>query len=1243
MKFHRTSLFVCSAFAANAISDSPAIFQQPGSPQFPIGVPSPPQPEPITISELPLPPVTQDETEGGCTAKINPRRTGCIGQMPVLQSGGFLPDGRHVMATLNFTGAPAADDPASVYSGQQVIIVKTDGTTFPNGDSWKCLTCAVSISDTVDYASPQAFADGKRILAGSSIIECPFKFSTNSCSMEKVSIYPIRWNTASDDSGPGGNIRELRLHPDNIHLGFNVATVTAGRFDQYAYIGRLSYNAHPTSGEPLSSRYDLLNAQLLFDPSSPQPVSVHPQHADQLVINRDAITVGELRGFSGSGKEVTYLGYPEESSNIDVFAADLATGAVRRLTSHPEYVDPIDISPNDEWMVILDTRGTDRQMFMSGLRGIPPITDLVSTTAVASTRNNGYRRFFQPWLIDGAGDRGSYFGQQINAQGDRTPGSGGVGDPEWNTMADPKWSLDGTHIVYHQSQTVSPACGGENPLPCYPSLAEGGRRQRMMLAHLSSRRPLKRVPVKPVSDSIPWATPYVPGGKSVSRPFPPPGSYKLRGITSGWADVDLTASEDGTCLQTVKVSYNNYSDDGLNFLSGSEKISTQNPSFTLNIVDWYSDLKQTGPNNGTKKTSPGGFHLAIDVLVNMFQANGTLKTEINVGGVEFRIAISLPGTWLEPISTAVTKQQQQVYCQLCGVSFAISRIRTRDEPPEASWGPGRKRDGPTWVGGTVGAHGICQDNGCALVYRGPLKRVWKDQYAYMNLDEEDPDDDTYETESEADEPLEYDSSASDDDNPEVDEEVEEDTDDPSSWTFNIWGPKPLDDDMFLPLATLDNLSDDSASGGPSAEEKACEYEHIAGPNCQHPGGYHGDSVSAEEMTGCTTIQCLIGKSDFWQPLRDDLTFEQTSAYHLSSLGQDITSGGIVQFSPPPRHWVYQIVAANDHNPIQNGYDAPEFGAAFHPTCFELFMIASRKTLGYVDADGLVNLRKFYCEPNEPGEKFCERSKDVDKASGRVWTHHPADEYLAANPIFISGFSEMCQASISTDPGFNSQQSPFSPRQRSQEPPSTGDPFLRLPPHLIPELVNYLAPKDIAAMRLSSHAFEHLPISVWYRLLKDEFPFVYEAWCDNARPNTWAFPGAAYVMPTGREDDEYEETHTREVDIIRPYGQNALAPWTVYQLAQSLFSKELAALRVNKFSQSIFHESPEVRAQHEQMQDITSMGPRNLVYERTNWYKLFGDITTNWKELKGLRNRARVWSDVCKIVNKIKEARDREIE
>lgn len=94
-----------------------------------------PQPEPIAVTELPLPPVAPSNHSGACTKSINPHGTGCIGiTSDTFQAGDFTPDGNHVLANVEFVGAPTAPDPASVYTGQQLIAVKVDGSLFPNGD-----------------------------------------------------------------------------------------------------------------------------------------------------------------------------------------------------------------------------------------------------------------------------------------------------------------------------------------------------------------------------------------------------------------------------------------------------------------------------------------------------------------------------------------------------------------------------------------------------------------------------------------------------------------------------------------------------------------------------------------------------------------------------------------------------------------------------------------------------------------------------------------------------------------------------------------------------------------------------------------------------------------------------------------------------------------------------------------------------------------------------------------------------
>ncbi|KAI1763477.1 hypothetical protein GGR53DRAFT_497273 [Hypoxylon sp. FL1150] len=95
---------------------------------------------------------------------------------------------------------------------------------------------------------------------------------------------------------------------------------------------------------------------------------------------------------------------------MDVYAVKLAAGAVRRLTAHPEHVDPVDISPDDQWTAVMNTRGSNCQLFTAGMRGIPPVIDLMATIMASTTRNNHERRFFEPYLIHHYGDWNDDFG-----------------------------------------------------------------------------------------------------------------------------------------------------------------------------------------------------------------------------------------------------------------------------------------------------------------------------------------------------------------------------------------------------------------------------------------------------------------------------------------------------------------------------------------------------------------------------------------------------------------------------------------------------------------------------------------------------------------------------------------------------------------------------------------------------------------------------------------------------------------
>lgn len=593
-------------------------------------IPPPPLPEPIEVVQLPLPPVTPNDWPGGCTLDINPRGTGCIAIDSNLQNGNFLPDGNHILAIVNFTGAPAIPSPASVYDGMNLILVRTNGTNFPNGDPWKCVTCGVPEGNMVgswsanDDTYPQAFLDGKRVLIGYNIADCsPYDLVSEECTPNTTFLYPIRWNTAADGSGPSGSFREVRIHPDNVHIGFNSFSFSGSSLGEFAYFARLSFNPSPTTGSPLSPRYDLVNITMLYDSSSRQLTA----DGNQLIFNPEALAFGEFRGFTGRGDEVIYLGSNVESCNFDVFAANMTTGKVRRITRDPGYTDPIAVSADNKWQIILTTYGTGRMAFLAGMRGVPPITDVITEGSTASVRNNQNRRFFQPWLLDYYGGRGDYIGQQINAAGDGSTGS--INDPNWNAGADPRWSHDGTRVVYFQALVVPPECGGTNPLPCPNSTAPGGGTYRLMLAIFTGRTPDNPPEIAPVPDVVPWGIPYVPGS---APPLSPPlveGDYTLGGIVCGHAQTSFTLDSTGSYIKNVVATYHNYSDDGLHFISGTENVTATPISLTLTHLDWYSDLSSTGVAVSTKVTSPDGFHLEIDELNPIFNANGTLTTTVD--------------------------------------------------------------------------------------------------------------------------------------------------------------------------------------------------------------------------------------------------------------------------------------------------------------------------------------------------------------------------------------------------------------------------------------------------------------------------------------------------------------------------------------------------------------------------------------------------------------------------------------
>ena len=595
------------------------------------GNPPAPAPEPIAVRSLPLPPTAPTGVDGSVIAGGCTSPTGCMSPTDtgIEEGPSSTPDGQHVALTVVFDGAPAS----SAFTGSQVILVKTaPGATFANGDAWKCLTCEVPAGNQLGRNAaldhPQPFPDGTRVLVGANVLDCGANpVASDACTPAETHIYPVRWNVTADGSGSGGSMRELRLNPDGVTLGWSHLTgLGTANIGQLAYVGHLAFDAAPTTGTPLVPRYGFDDVFQVSDLAvENQTFTVDPNHPGELLFDPLTRGNGELRGFTSDGKEVIAISNPSESNHVDVFATDLATGAVRRLT-RTEYTDPIKSSPDDKWFVDLDVHLTGRSMFVGGMDGLPPINDSITIAYVSGMRNNRNRRFFQPMLVDRYGQRGSYVGQQINA-GDSTPG--GINDPNWNARADPTWSPDGTHIIYWQALVTSPSCGGTNPLPCPASTEPGGRRTRLMIADLTSRAPLAAKPTPSPAAVGAWATPYVDGTPFPTRPVLPTGTYTLRGKHSGTATIQLASG--GGLVTSVAVQYANYSDDGYRSFDGTESVARGAGGSLV----WQSNITMSGWQRGTKVTNGpdgalgGPFTVSPLVQASNFSATGSLTTTID--------------------------------------------------------------------------------------------------------------------------------------------------------------------------------------------------------------------------------------------------------------------------------------------------------------------------------------------------------------------------------------------------------------------------------------------------------------------------------------------------------------------------------------------------------------------------------------------------------------------------------------
>jgi hypothetical protein len=283
---------------------------------------------------------------------------------------------------------------------------------------------------------------------------------------------------------------------------------------------------------------------------------------------------------------------------------------------------------------------------------------------------------------------------------------------------------------------------------------------------------------------------------------------------------------------------------------------------------------------------------------------------------------------------------------------------------------------------------------------------------------------------------------------------------------------------------------------------------------------------------------------------------------------------------------------------------------FHPTCFDIFARLSRLHFnGKVNIDGL--MRWCYREHSFADIFNFPHHPDVEKSKEQWWSHNRGHEYLAANPLFVPRLNDILKSAVKTDSEFSTRAGAFSCTDTTAQQTSR-DIFDRLPTDLRLEVLHFLGSKDIANLRLASRTFRQLPIFLWRRLLRQELPWLWEAWATE-EPFKWATISVARLLQDRREREELDVELASLRTVISEEMQEILDVW---------MEREEAFLATK----------PNV-VQHEVER---ALGSRIWVLPptQTNWFELYTDITRHWADLKGLQNRSRIWSTIGEIVNRI---------
>ena len=271
---------------------------------------------------------------------------------------------------------------------------------------------------------------------------------------------------------------------------------------------------------------------------------------------------------------------------------------------------------------------------------------------------------------------------------------------------------------------------------------------------------------------------------------------------------------------------------------------------------------------------------------------------------------------------------------------------------------------------------------------------------------------------------------------------------------------------------------------------------------------------------------------------------------------------------------------------------------FHPTCFEIFTRLSRLHFGHVDIKGLAGWRRL--ESDYASDRSFPRHPTVLKGYDQWWLHQRGDAWLAANPVLVPSLRSLLFSVV-----------------QSQVQRSVNGPFSKLPQELLDAILDLLSPLDMASLRLAS-CVECLPFLHWRHLLEEEMPWLWELW-DDVEPSFWA---TISVFELREEETRRDQAKKADEETQRRFHEQRAIVKDEMPETLEAWSQD------HQYIEKPYMTPPKPQA------ELPVISSTNTI----NWCRVYYEVKIHWDELRGLRNRCRIWADIQEILRRIEEYR-----